>query len=196
MKYSAAAVAIISATGTLAAPAAAKRDYSTPDYLGFVFPSVLKTHSINTNVNTFSDQTVTVRNGNAETSTLYQLPIPAEAAGKTCGLLVRAYYAGDDVEGEQALDIFNNNIDDLAALEQGNFRNQQLARVRLDTSSEGFFVFDESPIAPLIQSFPCPVGKTLEWESVAVGTADTVIISQDYSWDGTNFPNGLTIAFW
>lgn len=201
MKYATAAT-LLSAAGALAAPAIKTAPRQTSNVtdtsstpLGFIFPNVLSIHNVNTNLNVISAKTDTVRVGNSETSTLYQLPIPPNTSGHTCGLVIFAGENGDTVSGTGALDIFNNNIQNLAALGAGNFRNQELARVVFDPAT-GLFGFDTADVVPLIESFPCPAGKTLEWESVAVGTSDTVIIQQDFSFDGVNIPNGLTIAFW
>ncbi|KAI0137098.1 hypothetical protein BJ170DRAFT_604514 [Xylariales sp. AK1849] len=200
MKYSASILGLLSATGTLAVPT--KRESSgtrvaKPEYLGFVVPTIIKNHDIASNENTQEFQTATVRNGGIETSTLYEIPIPADLAGKTCGLVIfaRKIGNGDNVLGEQAMDIFNNNIPDLLALQEGNFRNQELARVRFDAAS-GLYLFDETAVTPKIQEFPCPAGKTLEWESVAVGEFDINVIRQDFAFDGENVPNGLSIAYW
>ncbi|KAI0131576.1 hypothetical protein F4814DRAFT_445717 [Daldinia grandis] len=43
----------------------------------------------------------------------------------------------------------------------------------------------------LRESFPCPAGKTLHWETVAIGQFDINVIKQDFMVDGTNTPNGL-----
>ncbi|KAL1874945.1 hypothetical protein VTK73DRAFT_10314 [Phialemonium thermophilum] len=204
MKYAAAAVTLLSAaSGVLAAPSKVARTNttvaaaSTIPYLGFIFPNVLKNHDVNSNRNDDDVQTATVRNGGIETSTLYQLPIPDNTAGKTCALVVFAGRVGngDNILGEQAMDIFNNNIDDLAALDEGNFRNQELARIRFNPAT-GLYDFDAVDVVPKIQEFPCPAGKTLEWESVAVGDFDINVIQQDFSFDGVHIPNGLTIAFY
>jgi hypothetical protein len=197
MQCAATAITLLSAaTGAFAIPSRFTRDANSTSYAGFIFPNVLKNHDLTSNLNTDDVQTATVRNGGIETSTLYQLPIPESAQGKTCTLVVFAGKVGngDNILGERALDIFNNNIDDLAALGEGNFRNQQLARVRFNSSS-ALYDFDIANFTPKIQSFPCPAGKTLEWESVAVGEFDINVIKQDFSFDGVNIPNGLTIAF-
>lgn len=202
MKCAAVALTVLSAaTGALAVPTRFARDssnssVSSTSYSGFIFPNVLKNHDLTSNLNTNDVQTATVRNGNIETSTLYQLPIPEDTEGKTCALVIFAGKVGngDNILGEQAMDIFNNNIEDLAALEEGNHRNQQLARVRFNPAT-GFYDFDATAVTPKIQSFPCPAGKVLEWESVAVGEFDINVIKQDFWFDGVNTPNGLTIAF-
>ncbi len=106
MKYTAAAITILAAaTGAMAAPATAKgiaarnqTNSNTSGYAGFIFPTVLKNHDVVSNQNTDDVQTATVRNGGGETSTVYSLPIPAEAAGKTCSLVVFAVRDGGGVE--------------------------------------------------------------------------------------------------
>ncbi|KAH8196986.1 hypothetical protein TruAng_008845 [Truncatella angustata] len=165
-------------------------------YTGFILPTLLKNHDIPTNDNALDLQTATVRNGVAETSTLYEIPVPAELAGKTCSLVIQAGHLGrgDNILGTQAMDIFNNNIESLATLDYGNHRNKQLARVHFD-STTGLYAFDETVLPPLIKSFPCPAGKTLEWESVAVGDFDINVIRQDFEVDGKHIPNGLSIGY-
>ena len=203
MKYTAAALTLLSvASGAFAVPTKIARDAvnttaAASTYEGFIFPNVIKNHNLNSNQNTADVQTATVRNGNIETSTLYQLPVPNSAAGKTCALVIFAGRVGngDNILGEQALDIFNNNIQDLATLAQGNFRDQQLARVRFNRDT-GLYDFDVDDFTPKIQSFPCPAGKTLEWESAAVGEFDINVIRQDFAYDGVHIPNGLTIGFY
>ncbi|KAI0884556.1 uncharacterized protein GGS22DRAFT_144096 [Annulohypoxylon maeteangense] len=191
MQYTTAALCLISATLSLAAPTT-KRD----TFSGFIVPSVLKIHDINSNANVASLHTATVRAANnVETSTLYQIPIPASLAGKTCALVIQAT-AGDQVQGTQELDIFNNLFADLNNLPSGNQRNQQLARVKFN-SGTGFYDFDTVGFAnPKIQSFPCPAGATLKWESVAVGTFDVNVISQDFAnVVGAEAPNGLSVGY-
>lgn len=202
MKYINTALTLLSATGALAAPAAKRAETSTAagysHPIGFVLPSLIKSHDVNTNVNTQDFQTATVRNGGNELSTLYEIPVPASLAGRTCGLVIAAGKlggGGDNILGEAAMDIFNNNIASLAATAQGNFRNQELARVRFDAAT-GLYEFDAVDVTPKIQEFPCPAGKTLEWESVAVGDFDINVIRQDFAFDGQHIPNGLSIAYW
>ncbi|KAI5922449.1 hypothetical protein F4810DRAFT_673814 [Camillea tinctor] len=194
MKSTTAALCLISATLSLAAPASNKRDISNP--LGFAVPSILKIHDITSNQNTPAWQTSTVRSGGFETSTLYDIPIPAAAQGRTCGLVFRAgrVGAGDAVQGEQALDVFRNGFTDLASLTEGNLREAQLARIRFDAAT-GLYAFDETAIAPAIREFPCPTG-TLHWEAAAVGELDVNVVQQDFSYDGTNVPNGISVAWW
>jgi len=204
MKWATAVALVSAAAGATAAPATrfVPRDNSTSAATydhpsGFIFPRVIKNHDVNTNLNTLDYKTYTVRSGGTEKTTLYELPIPDYTAGKKCGLVVRASRIGygDRVEGEQALDIFSNQITDLASLASGNFRNNPLARVRFNAAT-GFYDFDAVDVKPIIKEFPCPAGKTLEWESVSVGTEDLNIITQDYYFDGVHAPNGLTIAYW
>ncbi|KAI4859138.1 hypothetical protein F4820DRAFT_182495 [Hypoxylon rubiginosum] len=202
MKYTTAVLCLASATLSLAAPTStnnkvvsAREEHA---WSGFAVPSIIKNHDITTNLNTQDFQTATVRNGGVETSTLYDIPIPASAAGKTCSLVIRAgrVGAGDNVLGEQAMDVFKNGFTDLAALPSGNLRDTQLARVRFDATS-GLYGFDKVGFAnPVIESFPCPAGKTLHWETVAVGEFDINVITQDFQVNGANVPNGLSVGWW
>ena len=204
MKFSASAVTLLSAAaGVMAAPSTQKasstvatRDSHRGGFAGFVLPNLIKNHDVVSNLNTKDVQTATVRNGHAETSTLYQIPIPEWLDGKICSLVVSAgrIGKGDNVLGEQAMDIFNNNIADLGALESGNFRNNQLARIRFNAAT-GLYDFDNVDFNAIIDEFPCPAGRTLEWESVAVGEFDINVIRQDFVDPGFGFPNGLSVAF-
>ncbi|KAI2468380.1 hypothetical protein F4781DRAFT_398084 [Annulohypoxylon bovei var. microspora] len=194
MQYTTAALCLISATLSLAAPTTklSARDA----FSGFIVPSVIKTHDISSNANTATGHISTIRAANnVETSTLYQIPVPADLAGKTCALVIRAS-AYDNVEGTQEMDVFNNLFADLNNLPSGNQRNQQLARVQFNAAS-GFYDFDTVGFAnPKIQSFPCPAGTTLKWESVAVGTFDVNVIQQaSYDVVGADAPNGLSIGY-
>ncbi|KAI6088778.1 hypothetical protein F4821DRAFT_232937 [Hypoxylon rubiginosum] len=201
MKYTTAVLCLASATLSLAAPTTINKAVSARDehaWAGFAVPSIIKNHDITSNLNTQDIQTATVRNGNVETSTLYDIPIPASAAGKTCSLVIRAgrIGAGDNILGEQAMDVFKNGWTDLATLTSGNLRDAQLARVRFDAGS-GLYGFDKVDFAnPTIESFPCPAGKTLHWETVAVGSFDINVIKQDFQVDGANVPNGLSVGWW
>ncbi|KAI1454130.1 hypothetical protein F4805DRAFT_440826 [Annulohypoxylon moriforme] len=191
MKYTTAALCLISSTLTLAAPTT-KRD----TFSGFIVPSVLKIHDINSNANVASQHTSTIRTTNGyETSTLYQIPIPASLSGKTCALVIHAT-SNDQIEGTEELDIFNNLFADLNNLPTGNQRNEQLARVKFNAGT-GFYDFDTVGFAnPKIQSFPCPAGNTLKWESVAVGSFDVNVIGQEFAnVEGPNAPNGLSIGY-
>ncbi|KAI8962039.1 hypothetical protein F5Y11DRAFT_204262 [Daldinia sp. FL1419] len=200
MKYTTAALCLVSATLSLAAPTSSNvvsaRD--THAWAGFAVPSIIKNHDITTNLNTQDVQTSTVRNGDFETSTLYDIPIPESATGKTCTLVIHAGRIGngDNVLGEKALDLFKNSFTDLANLPSGNLRDTQLARVRFDDST-GFYDFDKVGFAnPAVESFPCPAGKTLHWETVAVGSFDINVIQQDFAVNGANVPNGLSVGWW
>ncbi|KAI0147774.1 hypothetical protein GGR57DRAFT_505379 [Xylariaceae sp. FL1272] len=192
MKSTTAALALLFATVSTAAPTL---DSRTPAAVsGYAVPSVLKIHSINNNQNTFSTTTSTVRSGNFETSTLYDIPIPEAAAGKTCALVFKASDS-DILEGSKALDIFKNGFTDLSSLTEGNLRDQQLARIVFNPST-GLFDFDRTAFTPAIDSFPCPAGNVLHWEAAAVGETDTVVVHQDFSYNGVDVPNGLSVAFW
>ena len=201
MKYTTAALCLVSATLSVAAPTAPVAQVSGRDqhaYGGFAVPSIIKNHDIASNLNTQDVQTATVRNGGIETSTLYDIPIPEAAAGKTCALVIRAQNVGngDNILGEQAMDVFRNSFTDLASLPSGNLRDTELARVRFDAAT-GFYNFDKVGFAnPAIEAFPCPAGKTLHWETVAVGEFDINVIKQDFSLNGADAPNGLSVGWW
>ena len=152
-------------------------------------------HSINTNQNTLSKELNTVRQGNTETSTLLSLVIPAWANGSTCNTVIFAgkQGRGDTVSGTASVDIFSTLITDINDTPAGNQRNAELARMVFGTANH-MFNFDDSDVPAKIQNFPCPGGKTLQWEIVAVGDGDSVIIQQDFIFNGTGFPNGLSIT--
>ncbi|KAI0594171.1 hypothetical protein F4775DRAFT_606778 [Biscogniauxia sp. FL1348] len=199
MKYIAAGtLCLISATLSLAAPTTlsspkiAVRDVAQA--AGFALPSIIKSHDVASNQNTPAYETSTVRSGSAETSTLYDIPVPAGLEGRTCGVVFRAG-AGDSVLGEQALDVFRGGWADLAALAEGNLREEQLARLRFDAAT-GFYAFDDDALDPAIRAFPCPAGAVLHWEAVAVGEFDVNVVAQDFSYDGQNVPNGISVAWW
>ncbi|KAI0443169.1 hypothetical protein F4803DRAFT_516499 [Xylaria telfairii] len=186
MKFTTAALSLLSATLSVAAPTTTS---------GYAVPSILKIHNIGTNQNYQDYRTNTIRSGNYETSTLYDIPIPASAAGRTCGLVFRSAKPGDTVTGEKALDIFKNLFTDLASLTSGNQRDQELARIVFNPNT-GLYEFKRSDVTPTIDSFPCPAGKTLHWEAAAVGTFDVNVVEQDFSYDGTHIPNGISVAWW
>ncbi|KAI1472080.1 uncharacterized protein F4812DRAFT_416525 [Daldinia caldariorum] len=197
MKYTTAALCLVSATFSLAAPTGTSTVSARGEqaFAGFAVPSIIKNHDVTTNLNTQDSKTSTVRNGKIETSTLYEIPIPQSAAGKTCTLVIHAG-SGDSVLGEKALDLFRNSFTDLANLPSGNLRDTQLARVRFDDAT-GFFNFDMVGFAnPAVESFPCPAGNTLHWETVAVGEFDINTIEQDFTVNGANVPNGLSVGWW
>ncbi|KAI0454410.1 hypothetical protein F5B21DRAFT_475292 [Xylaria acuta] len=186
MKYATAALGLLSATLSAAAPTTTA---------GYAVPSILKIHNIATNYNYQDSRTSTVRSGTFETSTLYDIPIPAAAAGRTCGLVFRAANSNDAVQGTGALDIFKNGFTDLASLTQGNLRDQQIARIVFNADTD-FYDFKRIDFTPTVDSFPCPAGNTLHWEAAAVGTFDVNVVQQDFSYDGTNVPNGISVAWW
>ncbi|KAI8945118.1 hypothetical protein F4801DRAFT_569478 [Xylaria longipes] len=186
MKYTTAALGLLSATLSAAAPTTTA---------GYAVPSILKIHNIATNNNQQDISTSTVRSGTFETSTLYDIPIPATAAGRTCGLVFRSANSNDAIQGTGELDIFKNGFTDLASLNSGNLRDQELARIVFNADT-GFYDFKRSDFTPTIDSFPCPAGKTLHWEAAAVGTFDINVVEQDFSYDGTNVPNGISVAWW
>lgn len=183
MKFTTAALALLPAA--LAAPTTTS---------GFAVPSIIKIHDITTNVNWARTLTNTVRQGTSETSTLYDIPIPAEAAGRTCGLKFKAT-PNDIVQGTGALDIFKNGFTDLASLNSGNLRNTQIARIVFNPST-GFYDFKRSDFTPTVDSFPCPAGQVLHWEAAAVGEFDVNTVKQDFLSDGVNVPNGISVAWW
>ncbi|KAI1158675.1 hypothetical protein F5B18DRAFT_68989 [Nemania serpens] len=189
MKYTA-AITLLSAAIAAAAPTP-----SSTTILGYAVPSVLKVHSISTNLNNQDNRITTVRSGNYETSTLFDIPIPAAAAGRTCGLVVRALEGGDVATGTATLDIFKNLFTDLSTLAQGNQRDQLLARVVFNADT-GLYDFKRNDVTPKIDAFPCPAGQTLHWEAAAVGDFDVNIVAQDFSYAGAHVPNGLSVAFW
>ncbi|KAI1745485.1 hypothetical protein F4680DRAFT_442958 [Xylaria scruposa] len=160
MKYATAALGLLSATLSAAAPTTTA---------GYAVPSILKVHSINDNSNTQGVKTSTVRSGTFETN--------------------------DDIEGTGSLDIFKNGFTDLATLNSGNLRDQQLARIVFNANT-GLYDFKRSDFTPTIDSFPCPAGQTLHWEAAAVGTFDKNVVAQDFSYDGTHVPNGISVAWW
>ncbi|KAK5636595.1 hypothetical protein RRF57_012307 [Xylaria bambusicola] len=185
MKFTTAALTLLPATLTVAAPTTTS---------GYAVPSIMKVHDITSNSNSVTGWTNTVRSGNYETSTLYDIPIPAAAAGRTCGLVFKAS-GSDYIQGAQALDIFKNGFTDLASLDSGNLRDQQIARIVFNPAT-GNYDFKRSDFTPTVESFPCPAGKVLHWEAAAVGEFDVNIVAQQFGYDGTNVPNGISVAWW
>ncbi|KAI0198772.1 hypothetical protein F4808DRAFT_462532 [Astrocystis sublimbata] len=186
MMYTTVVLTFLSATLAAAAPATKA---------GYAVPSIIKIHNIQTNKNYQDVRTSTVRSGNFETSTLYDIPIPASAAGRTCGLVFRSANVHDAVSGAKALDIFKNGFTNLASLNEGNLRDQELARIVFNPKTH-FYEFKRSDVTPTIDSFPCPAGKTLHWEAAAVGESDFNVVEQDFTYDGTHVPNGISVAWW
>ncbi|KAI0517235.1 hypothetical protein F5B22DRAFT_645869 [Xylaria bambusicola] len=185
MKFTTAALALLPATLTVAAPAATS---------GYAVPSVLKIHDIKTNLNKPSTFTSTVRNGNQETSTLYDIPIPAAAAGRTCGLVFTAT-AADDLQGTRSIDFFKNLFTDLNSLTSGNRRDQGISRNKFNPAT-GNYDFVRSDVTPTVEAFPCPAGKVLHWEAAAVGDFDINNVPQDFAYDGVHVPHGLSVRWW
>ncbi|KAI0398891.1 hypothetical protein F4802DRAFT_591649 [Xylaria palmicola] len=179
------ALALLSATLSVAAPTTTA---------GYAVPSILKTHDIITNKNEQAWVTSTIRSGPHETTTLYDIPIPAEAAGRTCGLVFHATNTAT-IAGTGALDIFRNGFTDLASLNEGNLRDQQIARIVFNPNT-GFYDFKRGDFTPTVDAFPCPAGKTLHWESVSVGEYDVNVVAQDFGSDGVNAPSGISVAWW
>ncbi|KAI1084856.1 hypothetical protein F5B20DRAFT_223280 [Whalleya microplaca] len=188
------ALCLLSATASLAAPSPQLSSRQVFEYLGVAAPSVVKIHNISTNLNTFSDHTQTVRNGSLETSTLYEIPIPAAAAGRTCRLVIRASNvgSGDVVQGTQALDVFHNTFTDLADLDSGNLRGEEVARVVFNAST-GNYDFDTTAFPPTVDGFPCPSGN-YSLETVAVGDFDVNIFGQNFE-DAHAPSEGLGIGY-
>ncbi|TGJ78790.1 hypothetical protein E0Z10_g9979 [Xylaria hypoxylon] len=184
MKFTTAALTLLPATLSVAAPTTTG---------GYAVPSILKVHTISTNANLQGSSTSTIRSGNYETSTLYDIPIPAAAAGLTCSLVFHAS-SNDGLAGTKSLDIFKNLFTDLSTLNSGNQRDQQIARIVFNPST-GIYDFKRSDFTPTVDSFPCPAGKTLHWESVAVGEYDVNVVAQDFAYDGVHVPNGISVKF-
>ncbi|KAI0112273.1 hypothetical protein GGR51DRAFT_569085 [Nemania sp. FL0031] len=185
MKYTTAALTLLSATLSVAAPTATS---------GYAVPSILKVHDVKTNLNTQAWSTSTQRSGTTETSTLYDIPIPAAAAGRTCGLVFHAL-GTENIQGTKSLDIFKNTFTDLASLTQGNLRDQQIARIVFNPTT-GNYDFKRQDFTPTVDSFPCPAGNTLHWEAAAVGEFDVNVVHQDFAYDGVHVPNGISVAWW
>ncbi|KAI1872776.1 uncharacterized protein JN550_003650 [Neoarthrinium moseri] len=204
MKYCTLISSLLGIAGVFSAPLYPTAPYANStghligktQYQGFILPSIVKNHDINSNLNTRSSQAVTSRTVNSETSSLFEIPIPANLTGKSCHLVISADVAsnGDAVSGSQAMDIFSTNIVDLVSMRQGNLRNIQQARMRFNTTS-GLYTFDETILAPRLKDFPCPAGTQLELESVAVGDYDINNIRQDFIYNGQKAPNGLSIGY-
>ncbi|KAI1184358.1 hypothetical protein F5B17DRAFT_84078 [Nemania serpens] len=190
MKFNTAALTLLSTTLAAAAPTP-----SATTILGYAVPSILKVHNMNNNLNNKDVRITTVRSGNYETSTLFDIPIPAAAAGHTCGLVLRALEGGDVVSGSACLDIFQNTFTNLATLTQGNLRDQQMARMVFNGNT-GLYDFKRSDMTPKVDTFPCPAGQTLHWEAAAVGDFDVNLVGQDSGYAGAHVPNGLSVAWW
>jgi len=92
------------------------------------------------------------------------------------------------------VDIFSTLLTDINTTPSGNQRNLGLGRLRFNGATNEFD-FDARDVQPTIQTFPCPAGKTLQWEIVAVGESDEVIIGQDFTSSGSGVPNGISIEF-
>ncbi|KAI1175179.1 hypothetical protein F4777DRAFT_343747 [Nemania sp. FL0916] len=184
MKFTTTALALASATLSAAGPIAT---------VYYAVPSVLKIHTISNNLNTPDVKTSTIRNGNFETSTLYDIPIPAAAAGRTCKLVFRASNS-DTVQGTKSLDMFKNSFTDLGSLKSGNLRDMGIARLVFNPNT-GYYDFNRVDVTPTVESFPCPAGQTLHWEAAAVGDFDVNIVKQDFAYDGSHVPNGISVVW-
>ncbi|KXJ96505.1 hypothetical protein Micbo1qcDRAFT_210773 [Microdochium bolleyi] len=202
MKASTTFIAALSATLTAAAPTTLNNDNTNvarEANSGYIVPTAIKVHDINSNMNYPEYRTSTIRRQGTETSTLYDIPIPESVKGKTCGLIFRAAAIGssDYLDGTKALDIFKGGFTDLSHLNWGNLRDQQLGRIKYDpTNTNGVYAFAKQDVVTKLDSFPCPHGTTLHWETVAVGEFDVNVVKQDFFWDGTHVPNGLSIRWW
>jgi hypothetical protein len=205
MKTSTVATFLAAAAGAFAAPAKlnlGRRNATAGNDLAgitFVFPNELANHDVTSNLNTQDFQTATVRNGNIETTTLYEFTFPAASAGKACTLVVFAGKlggGGDNVLGTQQMDFFTTQIADLALQASGNLRDQEQARVRLAMGLNGLYEFNEQDVTPTLKEFQCPAGQTIVFESVPVGDFDINVIRQDFApVTGATLPNGVTFAF-
>ncbi|KAJ1338584.1 hypothetical protein MN608_01444 [Microdochium nivale] len=197
-------VALLSATLIAAAPTPISNENNNvvareAPNSGYIVPATIKVHDVNNNQNYPEYRTSTIRRYGTETSTLYDIPIPASVKGKTCGLVFRAAGIGssDYLDGAKALDIFQGGFTDLAHFNWGNLRDQQLGRIRFDpANTNGVYALAKQDLPTKLDSFPCPAGSTLHWEAVAVGEYDVNVVKQDFFWDGTHVPNGLSIRWW
>ncbi|GJN68121.1 hypothetical protein PLICBS_002164 [Purpureocillium lilacinum] len=195
MKSSTIAILAAAATGTIAGPSKIYARNGTTTTSNFILPNAMAVHSINSNANTPSTQIQTIRLGGVETSTLVSFVIPSTATG-TCKTHISAgrLGSGDKVQGSQIVDIFSTLLTDINTTPSGNQRNLGLGRLRFNGATNEFD-FDARDVQPTIQTFPCPAGKTLQWEIVAVGESDEVIIGQDFTSSGSGVPNGISIEF-
>ncbi|KAH9896148.1 hypothetical protein F4778DRAFT_793890 [Xylariomycetidae sp. FL2044] len=208
MQYTTALLTLLSTAATLTqaaptttAPKLSPRDASSPS--GYIVPNLLKSHDIKGGQNWPTGETAAIRNDAYDNlvSTLYSIPVPASLAGRTCGLVFTAQPQlrdGDDVRGAMAMDVFSNGFaaGGLAALEAGNLRDRQLARIRFDAGA-GAYAFDEAAFAqPAVRAFACPAGETLAWEAAPVGDFDVNLVQQSFVAEAGAVPRGLSIAWW
>lgn len=92
--------------------------------------------------------------------------------------------------------MFRSSFADLFQLNAGNQRDVQLARMRFDEST-GLYAFDKTDFPnPAVESFPCPAGLSVRWETVAVGDLDVNVVRQDSVASGGVVPNGLSVGWW
>lgn len=195
--FTAATLLLLSAVSASPVPADVEARVPTPKFN--ILPVALASHDVNTGANTLGTATTTKRKGNVETSTLYQVTFPASVAGLTCAGRFHSGRSTDSVEGTGNLDFFDTMITQpLANQKYGNLRNTALGR--LDWAGVGNdFVIDPTITFPGAKGFPCPAGKTIVVESVAVGTTDVVNVAQDFaaSWTpAAGTPSGFSfIAF-
>ncbi|KAJ6439175.1 endonuclease/reverse transcriptase [Purpureocillium lavendulum] len=160
----------------------------------YIMPNAMAIHNVNTNANTPVAQIQAVREDATEISTLVSFSIPAWTANMTCktGIAANRLGVGDDLRGAQTVDIFSTLLTDIRNTPSGNQRNKHLARLRFNSTTK-LFDFDVNTVTPQIQEFPAPAGVTLQWEIVAVGFPDRVLIGQDFAQGGWAKPNGIFI---
>ncbi|KAI1825423.1 hypothetical protein F4861DRAFT_547720 [Xylaria intraflava] len=182
-------------SGSVGGSSAGFDDFSRHPIIGYIVPNLIKIHNVNNNVNSANEETFTVRNATMETTSLYQIPVASWTFGKICGLVITATTPPDIIDGTKTLFIFSNNIQNLANQATGNLRNKELAEVTFNPF-EGRYDFDFNDFTPSIASFPCPAGKTLQWESVSQGDEDDNIFRQDFFVNGNFAPKGLSLAVW
>ncbi|KAI0392718.1 hypothetical protein F5Y17DRAFT_435225 [Xylariaceae sp. FL0594] len=199
MQYSTAVFALLSlfsASASLAAPTTNTPAAAT----GFALPSLIRAHNVTSNANSGVEGSESVpalstfRRARDEMTTLFDIPIPASAAGRTCALVIKASPPFDVVYDGTKLDIFANGFTDLAVLTQGNLRDRQLARVVFNAHTN-VFDFLRADFVPTIDAFPCPAGKTLHWEAVSVGEDVFTFIAQASVVLGSEVPEGLSVAW-
>lgn len=191
MQAFAVAALLIAATSARSTPIRARDIQSKYTIL----PTQLASHDVNKGDNVFALNTITVRNNGIETSTLYEVEFADALAGLTC---VGDFFAGratDSFQGTSDLDFFTTGIEDLDAQENGNLRDQPIARINFVAIGEDFTIDPTVTASSLVTGFPCPAGQTLVLESVAVGDFDVVTVGQDLSGQWTpaaGRPNGLS----
>ncbi|UNI16427.1 hypothetical protein JDV02_002859 [Purpureocillium takamizusanense] len=218
MQSSIIAIILAAATGTIAAPAniharcdpapapgtvpppapgsaTPPKAPTTPATANYILPNAMAVHNVNNNANKPSTQILTTKKGNTETSTLVSFQVPSTATG-TCKthINVGALGGADKIGGSQTVRIFRTLLTNIPATPTGNQRNIELGQLRFDAAAKGF-AFEKGSVQPTIQTFPCPAGKTIQWEIVAVGDSDEIIVGQDFTSSGAGVPNGIYIEY-